>query len=113
MLTWLTAFGMTAMAVEIPHKTFSLDNGLKVILMEDHSIPKVVVNTWFGVGSYDDPVGASGFAHLFEHLMFMGTKQIPEGQFDTLMEQNGGQNNASTGDDRQVRDVQPQRVDGR
>ncbi len=58
-------------AIEIPHETYSLDNGLQVILIEDHSLPMVVVDTWYGVGSFDDPEGASGFAHLFEHLMFM------------------------------------------
>jgi zinc protease len=87
-------------ALEIPHETYQLDNGLQVILIEDHTLPKVVVDTWYGVGSFDDPQGASGFAHLFEHLMFMGTQNVPEKEFDRLMEQNGGWNNASTGDDR-------------
>ena len=99
-MLWLYSLILEGMALEIPHETLQLDNGLQVILIEDHSLPKVVVNTWYGVGSYDDPAGASGFAHLFEHLMFMGTKDIPNGEFDIRMEIAGGWNNASTGDDR-------------
>jgi len=79
---------------------FTLDNGLRVVLLEDHRIPQIVVNTWFGVGSYDDPDGASGFAHLFEHLMFKGTPNVPEGVFDGTLEGAGGSNNATTSDDR-------------
>jgi predicted Zn-dependent peptidase len=79
---------------------FTLDNGLRVVLLEDHAIPQVVVNTWFGVGSYDDPEGASGFAHLFEHLMFKGTEGVPMGIYDSTLEGAGGSNNASTSDDR-------------
>ena len=90
----------TANAMDIPHEHFELENGLDVILIEDHRLPTVVVDTWYGVGSYDDPMGASGFAHLFEHLMFMGTERVPEGEFDGRMEIAGGWNNASTGDDR-------------
>jgi len=86
-------------APSIPHTQFELDNGLTVLLVEDHRLPKVVVDTWFHVGSYDDPMGASGFAHLFEHLMFMGTDNVPMGEFDKTMEAAGGSNNASTGDD--------------
>lgn len=90
----------TAQAVDIPHETFTLDNGLEVVLIPDRSLPKVVVDVWYDVGSYDDPQGRSGFAHLFEHLMFKGTARVGEGQFDTLMEEAGGWNNATTGDDR-------------
>ena len=90
----------SAHALEIQHEHYQLENGMQVILMEDHSLPKVVVDTWYGVGSFDDPKGASGFAHLFEHLMFMGTERIPEKEFDRRMEQGGGWNNATTGDDR-------------
>lgn len=87
-----------AMAVDVPHERFALDNGLEVILIEDHRLPQVVVDVWYGVGSFDDPEGASGFAHLFEHLMFKGTERVPA--FDPLMEANGGANNATTGNDR-------------
>lgn len=90
----------TAHAVDVPHETFTLDNGLEVVLIPDRRVPKVVVDVWYDVGSYDDPAGRSGFAHLFEHLMFKGTERVGEGQFDALMEQAGGWNNATTSDDR-------------
>jgi predicted Zn-dependent peptidase len=99
-MLWFTALISMGEALEIPHEQFQLDNGLNVILVEDHKLPQVVVNTWYGVGSFDDPTGASGFAHLFEHLMFMGTTQIPDNEFDVRMEVAGGWNNASTADDR-------------
>jgi len=86
-------------APNIAYEQFELDNGLTVLLVEDHRLPKVVVDTWYHVGSYDDPMGASGFAHLFEHLMFKGTPNVAEGEFDRVMEAAGGSNNASTGDD--------------
>ena len=90
----------TAQAVDVPHETFTLDNGLEVVLIPDRRVPKVVVDVWYDVGSYDDPPGRSGFAHLFEHLMFKGTERVGEGQFDALMEQAGGWNNATTSDER-------------
>ncbi len=80
-------------------ETYALSNGMTVILHEDHALPKVVIDTWFGVGSKDEAPGRSGFAHLFEHLMFMGTARVPGNQFDVLMEQGGGSNNASTSTD--------------
>lgn len=86
-------------AIDIPHETYTLPNGLKVILIEEHDIPQVVVDVWYNVGSSDDPTGASGFAHLFEHLMFMGTHRIKQGEFDKKMERFGGWNNASTTSD--------------
>ena len=97
-MLWLGLLS-TVNGMNIPHESYELENGLKVILLEDHTLPKVVVDTWYSVGSYDDPKGASGFAHLFEHLMFMGTAQIPEKEFDRKMEIAGGWNNATTGDD--------------
>lgn len=98
-MLWLTLMSPSH-GLDIPHETYQLDNGLRVILLEDHSLPQVVVDTWYGVGSYDDPEGASGFAHLFEHLMFMGTARIPEKEFDQRMEIAGGWNNATTGESR-------------
>ena len=61
---------MTASAIEIPFEQYQLDNGLNVILHHDPTLPQVVVNIWYGVGSKDEVEGRSGFAHLFEHLMF-------------------------------------------
>ncbi len=90
----------TAAAVEVEYELYTLPNGLTVILHEDHNLPQVSVNTWFYVGSKDDPPGRSGFAHLFEHLMFMGSMRVPGSGYDDLMEAGGGANNASTGSDR-------------
>jgi predicted Zn-dependent peptidase len=88
-----------ALPVEIPHRTFTLDNGLLVIFHEDHGLPQVALNLVFGVGSRDEEAGRSGFAHLFEHLMFMGTQRVPRGMYDQWMEEQGGWNNAWTGSD--------------
>jgi zinc protease len=76
-----------------------LDNGLTVIVSPDRSVPGVVVDLWYHVGSKDEDAGRTGFAHLFEHLMFMGARYVPYPQFDTIMEAAGGTNNASTGND--------------
>ena len=56
--------------VSIPYSTFTLKNGLKVVVHEDHKAPVVAVSVWYHVGSKDEPAGRTGFAHLFEHLMF-------------------------------------------
>ena len=85
-----------ASAQEVRHEKYSLLNGMTVILHEDRSLPTVAVNTWYRVGAQDEPPGRSGFAHLFEHLMFMGTKRVPGNDFDVVMETGGGANNAST-----------------
>jgi len=95
----LLAFGASAHALEIPHEQYQLDNGLNVILHKDTSLPQVVINIWYNVGSKDEQPGRSGFAHLFEHLMFMGTTRLPGSGFDDLMESHGGWNNAWTSED--------------
>ena len=77
-------------------ETYRLPNGLTVTLHEDHSLPQVVVNVRVGVGSKDERAGRSGFAHLFEHLMFKATKNYPEGHFDNAIETEGGRMNAAT-----------------
>jgi len=87
-------------AQEVPFTKFQLPNGLTVILHEDHSTPLVTLNLWYHVGSKDEPPGRSGFAHLFEHLMFKGTDKFPSGTFDKLIEEAGGSNNATTSTDR-------------
>ncbi|MEW6758157.1 MAG: pitrilysin family protein [Acidobacteriota bacterium] len=87
-------------AQDAPCETFALSNGLTVILHEDHRLPQATVNLWYGVGSKDEAPGRTGFAHLFEHLMFMGTERVPGNRFDVLMENGGGANNASTSNDR-------------
>ena len=90
----------SAPVLRVPYETFTLSNGLKVILHEDHSVPVVSVNIWYHVGSGDERVGRTGFAHLFEHIMFMGSQHVPTGEFDKLLEAAGGDNNGSTTEDR-------------
>lgn len=90
----------SALAQDLKYEKFQLKNGLTVILHEDHSLPTVAVNLWYHVGSKDEPAHRTGFAHLFEHLMFMGTARVPNGKFDSVMEAGGGSNNASTAEDR-------------
>ncbi|MBI2795198.1 MAG: insulinase family protein [Gemmatimonadetes bacterium] len=78
----------------------TLDNGLEVILHEDHGVPLVAVHVYYKVGSGDEKVGRTGFAHLFEHIMFMGSEHVPVGRFDTWLEAAGGNNNGTTNQDR-------------
>ncbi len=91
---------LTAQTLRVPYETFTLPNGLQVLLHEDHSVPVVAVNIWYHVGSGDERVGRTGFAHLFEHIMFMGSQHVPTGEFDKLLEAAGGDNNGSTTEDR-------------
>src|SRR3954453_7629661 len=77
----------------------TLANGLQVYTSLDRTTPNVTVQVWYGVGSKNDPGGRSGFAHLFEHMMFKATKDLPAESFDRLTEDVGGFNNASTYDD--------------
>jgi zinc protease len=89
-----------AAPLEVPYTQFTLANGLTVILHRDTTVPVVSVNTWYHVGSANERPGRTGFAHLFEHLMFEGSKNVEEGQFDVLLEAAGGSNNGSTDLDR-------------
>jgi predicted Zn-dependent peptidase len=96
---------------DISYHALRLDNGLLVLLHEDRRLPRVVVNVLYCVGSAHDPPSRAGLAHLFEHLMFMGTRRVPEGAFDLAMESSGGWNNAFTGEDVTVYyDVGPARL---
>jgi len=95
--------GSRANAQATPHiqfEKYQLPNGLEVILHEDHSTPIIAVDTWYHVGSGDEQVGRTGFAHLFEHIMFMGSQHVPVGTFDQLLESAGANNNGSTTEDR-------------
>ena len=80
-------------------KHATLANGLQVYSVEDHKSPTVAVQVWYHVGSKDDPNGRSGFAHLFEHMMFKGNDHLTADAFDDLTENIGGENNAYTADD--------------
>jgi zinc protease len=89
-----------APTLQVPFRQFQLANGLNVILHQDKTVPVVAVNVWYHVGSANEKPGRTGFAHLFEHLMFEGSKHVPEGQFDLLLEAAGANNNGSTNNDR-------------
>jgi len=80
----------------VPARRYQLDNGLKVITAIDRRAPIVALQTWFRVGSRHERPGATGMAHLFEHLMFGQTTQLPPGEFDRLVERTGGESNAAT-----------------
>jgi zinc protease len=78
---------------------FALKNGLTVVLVEDHSVPRVHLSVRIHAGSARERPGRTGFAHLFEHLMFEGSRNVPEGKFDEWLEAAGGTNNAWTSED--------------
>ena len=89
-----------AKPLEVPYQQFTLSNGLTVILHRDTTVPIVAVNVWYHVGSANERPGRTGFAHLFEHLMFEGSKHVEEGAFDALLEGAGASSNGSTDTDR-------------
>ncbi len=76
--------------------TFELDNGMQVVVMEDHRAPVVVHMVWYRVGAADEPPGKSGIAHFLEHLLFKGTDDLGPGELSKIVRQNGGSDNAFT-----------------
>jgi zinc protease len=86
--------------VSIPHSMFKLANGLTVIVHEDHKAPVVAVSVWYNVGSKDEPPRKTGFAHLFEHLMFNGSEDLPGDYFNYLQQIGGTDYNGTTYYDR-------------
>jgi zinc protease len=100
---FLLAAGQTASAqIKMPRIDFrerTLANGLRIVSAVDRSSPTVAIHVWYHVGSKDDPAGRSGFAHLFEHIMFKSTRNMKSEMMDRLTEDVGGFNNASTNDD--------------
>ena len=80
-------------------ETFTLDNGLQVVVVPNHRAPVIVHMIWYRVGAADEPRGLSGVAHFLEHLMFKGTPRYPDGQFSEIVARNGGTENAFTGSD--------------
>src|ERR1043166_6863054 len=96
-----SVIGAVAQA-KMPQMTFrerTLANGLRVLSVVDKSSPSVAINVWYHVGSKDDPDQRSGFAHLFEHIMFKSTRNMKAEMMDRLTEDVGGNNNAFTEDD--------------
>ena len=90
----LIAFSAPALAQEVT--TYSLDNGMDVVVIEDHRAPVVVHMVWYKIGSADEPVGASGVAHFLEHLLFKATDVLESGEFSATVAANGGSDNAFT-----------------
>jgi zinc protease len=98
----LTLFPATlaGQAGRVPFEQFMLPNGLRVIYSEDHSTPVVTVDVWYHVGSRNERPGRSGFAHLFEHMMFEGSAHVKKSEHGQLVERAGGNYNGSTAEDR-------------
>jgi predicted Zn-dependent peptidase len=86
--------------IRIPFDRYTLDNGLRVVLARESEVPVVAVNLWYGVGSRNERPGRTGFAHLFEHMMFQGSAHVPETAHFALIERAGGSLNGSTWLDR-------------
>jgi zinc protease len=85
---------------QIPYESFTLPNGLRVVYSEDHSTPIVSVDVWYNTGSRNERPGRSGFAHLFEHMMFEGSAHVKKGEHFQLISRAGGTENGSTAEDR-------------
>jgi predicted Zn-dependent peptidase len=96
----LTAHSSQAADIDIPYEKFKLDNGLTVVVHEDRKAPVVAVSVWYKVGSKDEPEGKSGFAHLFEHLMFNGSEHYNDDWFKPLQEVGATGLNGTTNVDR-------------
>lgn len=88
------------MQLKIDFEEYFLDNGMRVILHEDHRVPIVAINLWYKVGSKNEVIGKTGFAHLFEHMMFQGSEHVPSEMHFQLIQSAGGTLNGSTFFDR-------------
>ncbi len=105
--SWMLALGLLvlinstpqAMAAESKVETFTMDNGMQVVVIPDHRAPVVTHMVWYRVGAADEPAGESGVAHFLEHLLFKGTKNVAPGEFSRTVRRNGGQENAFTSAD--------------
>ena len=92
--------GGVATIPHYPHSEHRLDNGLRVVISEDHLAPVVAVNVWYDVGSRHEVPGRTGFAHLFEHLMFQGSANVERGEHFSIVNAAGGTLNGTTWCDR-------------
>ena len=92
----LAVFPLSLTAGVFNPESFTLANGMQVVVIADHRAPIVTHMVWYKVGSADEPSGKSGIAHFLEHLMFRGTKTIPPGEFSKIIARNGGRDNAFT-----------------
>lgn len=100
MLAVMGVMGSNSFAQKIEFEEYDLDNGLHVVLHQDHSAPVVVTSVMYHVGAKDEQPDRTGFAHFFEHLLFEGTENIGRGEWFKIVSSNGGKNNANTTDDR-------------
>lgn len=100
LLAALLGLTSTIYAQEVKFEEYDLNNGMHVILHQDNSAPVVTTSVMYHVGAKDENPERTGFAHFFEHLLFEGTKNIPKGEWFTIVTSNGGSNNANTTDDR-------------
>jgi zinc protease len=100
-LRWsvLASFCFSSMALSAEVQEFKLDNGLKIVVQEDHRAPVVVSQVWYRAGALDEVNGKTGVAHVLEHMMFKGTKAVPAGKFSRLIAAAGGKENAFTAQD--------------
>lgn len=96
MLASILFMGQPASATVFSPESFTLDNGMQVIVVSNHRVPVVTHMVWYKVGSADEGPGESGVAHFLEHLMFKGTPSHPDGEFSRILARNGGQENAFT-----------------
>jgi len=94
------AGGPEAQTLKVPVETFTLPNGLRIVVHEDHSAPLVAVNVWYHVGSGREVEGRSGFAHLFEHMLFQGSEHVGDDKHFAIVQDAGGTANGSTNTDR-------------
>jgi zinc protease len=85
---------------QIPIQQFKLDNGLRIVMSEDHSAPTYAISVTYNAGSHNERPGRTGFAHLFEHMMFQGSQNVGKGEHMILVENNGGSMNGTTSEDR-------------
>src|SRR5271170_4449724 len=93
------ALGTLAVAQTQDVRTHTLDNGMKILIQEDHSIPNVAMYFFYRIGSRNERPGITGISHFFEHMMFNGAEKYGPKQFDNEMEKAGGNNNAYTSQD--------------
>lgn len=96
LLVVLSTVSSKAEGIDDKVTTFELDNGMEVVVIEDHRAPVVVHMVWYRAGSADEPAGSSGVAHFLEHLLFKGTETLEPGEFSQVVAENGGSDNAFT-----------------
>src|SRR5918996_331817 len=98
-LSIFSLFAVSGVADATPVQEFILDNGLKVLLLEDHKSPAVTFQVWYRVGSRNEKDGKSGLSHFLEHMMFKGTPKVKPEEYSRIIAKNGGRSNAFTTSD--------------